>query len=59
VGAIALAFTLIVNLARGYPLIAPGRTVLVAVLLHWRCVHAGRPREIQAIERDAEPEEVR
>ena len=53
-GAIAVAFTLIVNLARGYPLIAIGGTVLVAGFLYWRWVRAGRPRGIQAIEREAE-----
>ena len=57
VGAIAVAFTLIVNLARGYPLIAIGGTILVAAFLHWRWVQAGRPRGIQAIEREAEADD--
>lgn len=57
-GAIAVAFTLIVNLARGYPLIAIGGTVLVAGFLHWRWVRAGRPRGIQAIEREAEADDA-
>jgi hypothetical protein len=57
-GAVAVAFTLVVNLARGYPLIAIGGTILVAAFLYWRWVRAGRPRGIQAIERDADAEEV-
>jgi uncharacterized membrane protein len=53
-GAAAVAFTLIVNLARGYPLIAIAGTVLVAGVLYRRWVRAGRPRGIGAIERQAE-----
>jgi hypothetical protein len=56
-GAIAVAFTLIVNLARGYPLIAIAGTVLVAAFLYWRWVQAGRPRGIEAVEREAEAED--
>ncbi len=56
VGAVAVAFTLIVNLARGYPLIAIGGTILVAAFLHWRW-GTGRPRGIQAIEREAEADD--
>jgi Amino acid permease len=55
-GAIAVAFTLAVNLTRGYPLIAIAGTVLVAGFLYWRWVRAGKPRGIQAIEREAEAE---
>jgi hypothetical protein len=53
-GAVAVAFTLAVNLARGYPLIAIAGTLLVAALLHWRWVRAGRPRGIESVEREAE-----
>ena len=56
-GAVAVAFTLVVNLARGYPMIAIGGTVLVAGLLYRRWVRSGRPRGIDAIERRAEAEE--
>jgi hypothetical protein len=56
IGAIAVAFTLVVNLARGYPLIAIAGTALVAGVLHWRWVRAGRPRGIDAVERHAEAE---
>lgn len=55
-GAVAVAFTLIVNLTRGYPLLAIGGTVLVAALLYWRWVRAGRPRGIEAVERHADGE---
>jgi len=53
-GAAAVAFTLAVNLARGYPLIAIAGTLLVAGFLYWRWVRAGRSRGIEAIEREAE-----
>jgi predicted Co/Zn/Cd cation transporter (cation efflux family) len=53
-GAVAVAFTLAVNLARGYPLIAIAGTLMVAALLHWRWVRAGRPRGIESVEREAE-----
>jgi len=56
VGAAGVAFTLVVNLARGYPLLALGGTVLVASLLYWRWVRAGRPGGIEAVEREAEAE---
>lgn len=57
VGAVAVAFTLVVNLARGYPLLAIAATVLVAAGLHWRWVRAGRPRGIEAVEREAEADD--
>jgi hypothetical protein len=53
-GAAAVAFTLMVNLTRGYPLLAIGGTVLVSAGLRWRWVRAGRPRGIDAVERGAE-----
>ena len=53
-GAVAVAFTLAVNLERGYPLLAIAGTMLVAGVLYWRWVRAGRPRGIEAIEREAE-----
>ena len=42
------------KIARGYPLIAIAGTVLVAAVLYGRWVRAGRPRGIDAIERQAE-----
>jgi amino acid transporter len=54
IGAAAVGFTLAVNLTRGYPLIAIAGTVLVAAVLYRRWVLAGRPRGVDAIEREAE-----
>lgn len=56
-GAVVVAFTLAVNLARGYPLIAIAGTVLIAAVLHWRWIRAGRPRGIDTIERKAKAED--
>lgn len=56
VGAAVVAFTLCVNLARGYPLLAIGATVLIAAALHWRWVRAGRPRGVEEVEQLAEAE---
>jgi hypothetical protein len=55
-GAVAVAFTLAVNLARGYPLIAIAGTVAIAAVLYTRWVRSGRPRGIGAVERQAEGE---
>jgi hypothetical protein len=52
-----VAFTLVVNLARGYPLIAIAGMVLVTGVLYWRWIRAGRPRGIEAVERAAEAED--
>jgi hypothetical protein len=57
VGAVAVAFTLLVNLARGWPLLALAGTVIVAAALYWRWIRAGRPRGIETIEREAELED--
>jgi hypothetical protein len=57
VGAVGVAFTLLVNLDRGYPLLALGGTVLIAAILYWRWVRAGRPSGIESIEREAEAED--
>jgi hypothetical protein len=54
VGAVGVAFTLLVNIERGYPLLALGGSVLIAAGLYWRWVRAGRPQGIEAIEREAE-----
>jgi hypothetical protein len=53
-GAIAVAFTLVVNLARGYPLLALAGTALIAGVLYSRWVRAGRPAGLEEIERHAE-----
>jgi hypothetical protein len=53
-GAVSVAFTLVVNLGRGYPLLSLAATALIAVGLYslWR--RAGRPTGVEAIERIAE-----
>ncbi len=52
--AVIVAFTLIVNLARGYPLISLTAALLVAAGLYWRWVRAGRPLGLESIERIAD-----
>jgi hypothetical protein len=54
IGAVVVAFTLVVNLERGYPLISVAATAAIAGLLYARWVRAGRPRGIDAVERTAE-----
>ena len=56
-GAVAVAFTLVVNVTRGYPLLALAGTLLIAAALYVRWVRAGRPSGIEAIEREAEAED--
>jgi hypothetical protein len=53
-GAVAVAFTLVVNLGRGYPLLSLAATGLIAAGLYafWR--RAGRPSGIEEVERFAE-----
>jgi lysylphosphatidylglycerol synthetase-like protein (DUF2156 family) len=57
VAAVVVAFTLVVNLARGYPLISIAGTVLIGGFLHYRWARAGRPRGIESVERTAEAED--
>jgi hypothetical protein len=57
VAAMVVAFTLVVNLARGYPLISIAATLLIAGILHWRWIKAGRPRGIESVERSAESDD--
>jgi hypothetical protein len=57
IAAVVVAFTLVVNLARGYPLISMAGTVLIGGFLQYRWVRAGRPRGIEAVERTAETED--
>ena len=57
VGAVGVAFTLAVNLERGYPLLALAGTALIAFVLYRRWVRAGRPAGLEEIERNAERDE--
>ncbi len=50
-GAIAVAFTLAVNLARGYPLLSMAATAAIAATLYTLWVRAGRPAGIEEVER--------
>ena len=53
-GAVAVAFTLVVNLARGYPLLSLAAMLIVAALLYSAWVKQGRPVGIEDVERLAE-----
>jgi len=53
-GAAAVVFTLVVNATRVYPLISLAATLAIGAGLHWRWIRAGRPRGIEAVEREAE-----
>ena len=53
-GAVAVAFTLAVNLARGYPLLSLVAMLVVAGLLYWAWVRQGRPLGVEQVERLAE-----
>ncbi len=53
-GAAAVAFTLAVNLARGYPLLSLVAMLVIAAALQRLWVRAGRPAGIEEVERLAE-----
>lgn len=53
-GAVVVAFTLVVNLARGLPLVSLGAALLIAAGLHQVWVRAGRPRGIGDVAAEAE-----
>jgi Amino acid permease len=57
IAAVVVAFTLAVNLERGYPLISIAATVLIGGFLQYRWVRAGRPRGIESVERSAEADD--
>ena len=54
IAAAVVAFTIVLNLARGYPLISIAGTIMIGGFLQYRWVRAGRPRGIEAVERMAE-----
>jgi hypothetical protein len=54
VGALAVALTLAVNVARGYPVVSLLAALAIAVTLHAFWVRAGRPRGVAQAERMAE-----
>ena len=51
IGAVAVTFTLVVNLGRGYPLLSLLATVLIAAGLYIGWVRQGRPSGIEQVER--------
>jgi hypothetical protein len=53
-GALSVAFTLIVNLGRGYPLLSLAATVVIALALYLLWRRAGSPRGVEAAERIGE-----
>lgn len=57
IAAAVVAFTLVVNLARGYPLISIAATLLIGGFLHYRWAREGRPRGIESVERSAESDD--
>lgn len=56
VAAVAVAFTLAVNLLRGWPMLSLVATLLIAAGLYARWTRAGRPTGIEDIEARAEAE---
>jgi amino acid transporter len=54
VGALTVAFTLVVNLTRGLPMVSLGAALVIAGSLHRIWVHAGRPAGIRNLAADAE-----
>jgi hypothetical protein len=56
-GALSVAFTLLVNLGRGYPLLSLAATALIALSLYILWQRAGRPTGVEELERIAESEE--
>ena len=56
-GALAVAFTLIVNLGRGYPLLSLAATVVIAASLYALWVRAGRPVGVEEVERHVDDDE--
>lgn len=57
VAGIAVLFTLLINLARGYPLVSFAAVLLIAAGLHRAWVRAGRPEGVTELERHAEEDD--
>lgn len=55
-GALAVAFTLVANLSRGFPFVSLAAALAVAGLLHRAWTKAGRPRGIRNVAAEAEIE---
>jgi hypothetical protein len=55
-GAVAVTFTLVVNLGRGYPLLSLLATAMIAAALYALWVRSGRPSGVEQIERHIDDE---
>src|SRR5262249_24859613 len=58
-GAVSVAFTLVVNLGRGYPLLSLAATGLIALALYLAWQRAGRPSGVEQVELLAEADDER
>ncbi len=56
-GAVAVAVTLAVNLARGYPIVSLAAALMIALVLHRLWVRAGRPSGVSEAEAAAGEDE--
>lgn len=56
VGALVVAFTLVANLSRGFPIVSLAAALAIAGLLYWAWTKAGRPRGIRNAAAEAEIE---
>lgn len=57
IAAAAVAFTLVVNLLRGWPVLSLAATLLIAGAFYFRWVRAGRPSGIEDVEARAEADQ--
>lgn len=53
-GAVVVAFTIVINLGRGYPIASLAATLLIAAVFYRLWLSQGRPRGIAAAEAEAE-----
>ena len=56
-GCVVVAFTIAVDVARGWPLLALAGTALIAAVLYVLWVRSGRPSGVEEVERHAEADE--
>lgn len=57
VASIAVMFTLIINLGRGYPLVSFAAVLIIAIGLYYAWVRAGRPEGVTELEQHAEEDD--
>jgi type III secretory pathway component EscV len=56
-GALVVGVTLAIDFARGYPIVSFMAACVIAAILYWMWVRAGRPRGVAQAERIAEVDE--